>query len=382
MPTLVFLSHATIWTGSIPQLRVFFMAGGLAVDVFIFISGFLMMWHYLDREKKEPWNQPVSWRNFWIRRFFRMAPLYWVILTSVYVFHRDLSSWIDEFHSLYPPPWMNRVTAAAGVDSGVGWANVLSHYTFMFGFFPKYASNNPLPDWSIGLEMQFYLAFPFLALAIKRFGWVVASIALVAVWLVAMNRIQIGLLSTEGAWGWFPMPTFLPLRIGIFLCGMLAAGACHHPSEGRRFLLFFASSAAIALWHNKWLVVPVSAFYIWEWICRTDSASHGRIRVVDLGNAILKNRAIGFIADCSYGVYLWHIPIQLCTMRLLQSEGWFVNTQPVERFCLLTAIALPLVYGFAWLTFRLIERPGINLGKRLLTKSVKSKSMVDLEVGS
>ncbi len=28
----------------------------------------------------------------------------------------------------------------------------------------------PLPDWSIGLEMQFYAIFPVLMLVVRRFG--------------------------------------------------------------------------------------------------------------------------------------------------------------------------------------------------------------------
>ena len=35
--------------------------------------------------------------------------------------------------------------------------NVFTHATFMFGFLPDYSFNTVLPDWSIGLEMQFYL---------------------------------------------------------------------------------------------------------------------------------------------------------------------------------------------------------------------------------
>jgi peptidoglycan/LPS O-acetylase OafA/YrhL len=366
MPGIVFLSHAVIWTGCIPELRPLFMAGGLAVDVFIFISGFLMLWHYLDREKREPWNNPESWRKFWLRRFFRMTPLYWMVLTLVFIFHRDLASWTDEFHVLYPPPWMDRLPEISRVESGMGWANILSHYTYLFGFIPKYASNNPLPDWSIALEMQFYLVFPFLALAIRRFGWIPATVVILAIWLVAVNRIHIGLLAPDGPWGWFPMPTFLPLRIGVFLCGMLAAGAIYQAHDWRRFLCFFATSVAIALWHYKWLVVPVAAFYGWEWLCRAGPEWQARTRLVDYGNAILRSRPVAFIADCSYGVYLWHIPVQLCMMRMLQDGGWFANKQPMERMVLLTATALPVVYGVAWITFRLVERPGISLGKRLL----------------
>ncbi|CAH2786711.1 MAG: Acyltransferase 3 [uncultured Caballeronia sp.] len=45
-------------------------------------------------------------------------------------------------------------------------SNVVTHLTYTFGMFPRYAFNTPLPDWSIGLEMQFYAVFPLLMLLI------------------------------------------------------------------------------------------------------------------------------------------------------------------------------------------------------------------------
>ena len=374
MPCIVLLSHAAIWTGCISELRPLFMAGGLAVDVFIFISGFLMLWHYLDREKVSPWGDPVSWLKFWLLRFFRMAPLYWVVLSLVFIFSSQLYTWSDEFHVLYPPPWADRIPEVSRVDSELGLLNIISHYTFLFGFIPKYASNNPLPDWSIGLEMQFYLAFPFIALAIRRIGWAITSVFIIASWLLAMDRIGVGLTSDSGPWGWFPMPTFLPLRVGVFFCGMLAAGAISQVNDGKRYLLFFVASLTIALCYNKWLSVPVAAFYGWEWICRVDLPWRMQVFFVGLVNDFLKSRLVRFIADCSYGVYLWHIPVQLLVMRHLQDAGYFEHMQPLMRMILLATISLPFVYLVSWITFRFVEKPGIEMGKRLVRGQSKTVS--------
>jgi peptidoglycan/LPS O-acetylase OafA/YrhL len=163
---------------------------------------------------------------------------------------------------------------------------------------------------------------------------------------------------------------------------MLAAGALHHPHDGRRFLLFFGTSAVIALLHNKWFIFPVVAFYGWEWLCRAGPVYESRIRLVNLGNSILKSRPVAFMADCSYGVYLWHIPVQLVMMRLLLDSGLLANKQPIERMVLLTASALPLVYGVSWITFRLVEKPGIEVGKRLLRKPIRPALAVNSEAAS
>jgi peptidoglycan/LPS O-acetylase OafA/YrhL len=371
MAMWVFFSHAAIWTGNLPRLHAVFIAGGLAVDVFMFISGFLMFWHYQEREAREPWTAPGTWCKFWVRRFFRMAPLYWVALLITFVFLGYFMAWTDEFHRLYPPPWMSRLPDTPRVDEVLSVTNVLAHVTFLFGFIPKFAANNPLPDWSIGLEMQFYLAFPFLALGIRKFGWPAVVVVSVLVWQIATKQIGLGLLDPARAWGWFPMPTFLPLRLGVFISGMLGAFALsriQYPESRVTPWLAALASVGCAGLHNKWFVVAVVTFLSWEYLARTPLKNQILGHLIAFGNRLLRSRPVKFIADCSYGVYLWHMLVQLLAMRLLQDFGIFAGKAPLTRYFILVAVALPTVYSVAYFSYRAIEMPGIRLGKRLLAK--------------
>src|SRR3546814_4308857 len=92
--------------------------------------------------------------------------------------------------------------------------DTLFPYTTLFRSF-----RTPLPDWSLGLEMQFYLLFPFLILLGRRFGWIASA------FVAAGGGLVVALLA--GAAGLdYPMPSFLPLKLQLFLAGMLlAAGA-------------------------------------------------------------------------------------------------------------------------------------------------------------
>ena len=368
MPVIVFLSHAAIWTGCVKQLHVVVVAGGLAVDVFIFISGFLMLWHYLDRELSEPWNVSQTWLLFWLRRLFRLAPLYWFLLILVFGFLPQWTDWSEEFYHAFQLPWHDGIWDPNRVDSSRSLGNVLSHFSFVFGVIPKFASNNPLPDWSIGLEMQFYLAFPFLALGIQRFGWRLIVLGCVIIWIICLKQIHVGLLATPGPWGWFPMATFLPLRIGGFVSGMLIAHALARNTPNRFALAAILASLALAGWHNKYLIAPVLAFVLWEWINRKAVWPEWLNQSVNLATSFLQTKPVQFIADCSYGVYLWHMLVLLACMRWLVDLGLYRGRTPLERFGILVVIALPLIYLIAWLSFHWIERPGIRLGKAVIKR--------------
>ena len=75
----------------------------LGVDLFMMLSGFLMVFHYQLRSKKEPWSEPGTWLKFWTRRYFRIAPLYYLLLTLTLVLGPTLWAWhsvADHFVSM------------------------------------------------------------------------------------------------------------------------------------------------------------------------------------------------------------------------------------------------------------------------------------------
>src|SRR5262249_6832637 len=71
----VLAAHCMIWGGwyglPLPSAKI-------AVDLFMMISGFLMASNALARGSIEPLGSLRSWLRFWLRRFFRLAPAYYV----------------------------------------------------------------------------------------------------------------------------------------------------------------------------------------------------------------------------------------------------------------------------------------------------------------
>src|SRR5262249_15208542 len=83
---------------------------------------------------------------------------------------------------------------------------------YLFGLSPKYAFSTMLPDWSLSLEMQFYAVFPVLALAMRRFGWLVTCIALTGVSVVGSWAIGRSVV--------FPEPSLLIFKLPVFMAGI------------------------------------------------------------------------------------------------------------------------------------------------------------------
>ena len=114
------------------------------------ISGFLMAHNCLARSEREPWEAWSTWRTFWVRRYFRIAPAYYLLLLIALAIGPMLGS----YRAAIGEPFPQTLTPAARyLDASL--SNVWYHVTFLFGTLPDHAFRTPLPDWSIGLEMQF-----------------------------------------------------------------------------------------------------------------------------------------------------------------------------------------------------------------------------------
>ena len=193
----------------------------LAVDGFMLLSGFLMAYHWILREGRfESFKQQV--KDFYIRRYFRIAPLYYALFTVAIIFQNELSVIKNTVNALVPPPWKGRfVIFDNPVFRKISLANIFTHYSFTFGFIPKFANSNILPDWSIGLEMQFYLIFPLLVFLISKMG--PFSVTFASLMLAIATNKLFGLYQDPGILGKFGQPSMILFKINYFLAGMAIA---------------------------------------------------------------------------------------------------------------------------------------------------------------
>lgn len=352
----VLLGHASLLSGfRIPLIH----SPDLAVDLFMMLSGFLMAYHYIERRAREPWEAPRSWMTFWTRRFFRIAPLYYLLLVAALLAGPALGMARNIIGEVVP--------GTGTVDARYfdqSWQNLLMHVSFVFGFSPAYHFRTALPDWSIGLEMAFYAAFPFLMLLVARFGFMATAIG---------GALLCHLLSIAfpGYFQSFQEPAMLALKLPIFLAGMLVAASLTATRWRRLSLL--ALAAVICLTP----VVGAPAFGIAPVIrllclgalailadCHRLPRRGGMHRVAPALSSLLGGRIATFLGDSSYGVYLLHLLVMLPVM-----QGVITLLHPTSHamfFAATVIITLPLVYAIGWLLHLTVERPGIQLGRRIL----------------
>lgn len=319
-----------------------FSSAAWAVDLFMAISGFLMLHHFRLREAKEPWEAPATWWRFWVRRWFRIVPLYVVALAAM---------------------WF--LTGGGERGAGAFFRHFFLHVSFVFGFIPAEVESSGLPDWSLALEMQFYLAFPFLALALRRIGagWFFLGCAVVG--LVFNQLIGIYRSGAPGPLGWWPQPSLLPLKIHVFAFGMVLAEALHRgPKVFRDW----------RIWIGLALVLPASKFNYMklEWVLWVSIAGALAVPAVagrwtallqGLEARLGRTRIFHWPAELSYGIYLLHnIVLSTVFVSWPDVPGGTIFHPQYGMFLVAVAIsvaviALPL---FLW-----VERPGIAVGRNI-----------------
>ncbi|MBJ6108884.1 acyltransferase [Hymenobacter sp. BT523] len=322
-------------------LRNAFDVGSRGVQLFFLVSAFT-----LCRSAQTRRNEQAPTRNFFLRRLFRIAPLYWLGV----LFYGFLWPWLSGQPSTATP------------------ANTLAHLTFLNGLSP-YWLNNPVPGgWSISVEVWFYAVAPWLFASLgtadRAARFVAISVAVgVASTLVLLPRQPIA----DATLWWQYLFWWFPSQLPHFGLGVLLNRVCTGPPEAR------------ALRRSTWALLAAAAVAVLCTVRPLGGSLHyvfgtfffGLTWVMSRGGLRpLVNRATTFLGTHSYCLYLSHFMV-------LYGLGHFGVAQlvPVSgtasallgiglRFCLvlgLGAVASVVLH-------RLVEVPGQELGRRLVRR--------------
>ncbi|MGP6089415.1 acyltransferase family protein [Antarctobacter jejuensis] len=312
------------------------LSGGfVGVDVFFVISGFLIggiLWREYDATGR------ISLKNFYIRRFRRLAPAFFTMLAVTAVF-----GWLILL------PFEYREFGKAVIASTVYLSNILFYR--QAGYFDTASEDKPLlHTWSLAVEEQFYIFLPLVLILLARWRWGVIA-ALVVVWGASLVAcVLITPVSPTASFYLFPF------RAWELLSGVLLAIWGHEKRYNWRGSPAMSSLGLIMVGASIWFI-PAGPMF--PGILAIPPvlgtvlllASGAGANTVNRLLTLPQMRLIGLI---SYSLYLWHWPVYTLSDYL---RGGYSG--PVEA-----ALWLGLAFGLGWASWRFVELP-IRHARRL-----------------
>jgi peptidoglycan/LPS O-acetylase OafA/YrhL len=341
---------AVLWTHYLPEEYWLFGIywGGYGVRLFFVLSGFLITGILLKSRQYIIQGKQCSFfalRQFYIRRFLRIFPLYYAILALTFLIAIPQIKEAIVWHLLY-------------------LSNV---YFSLQGRF--YGSAGHL--WSLAVEEQFYLLWPWIILFLPR-RWLLPTIIIFIV-IAPLFRF----ISTVVGVNLVAIWVLTPNACDALCLGALLAYLNSHEDEllisKQRVLCFFL---LIGLFIT--IVLPILPYLNAQNLVVSALADTGRglifaYLVAAAANGfksfvgkVLESRPMVYLGKISYGVYLIHAFMPEIIYRIFNYFDLADYNSPLTiAFC--STVATITV---ATLTWHFLERP-INDLKRFFQYTVK-----------
>jgi peptidoglycan/LPS O-acetylase OafA/YrhL len=310
---IVFMTHVHI-----------FLGGRFGVDIFFVLSGYLITEVLYDSR----YSKSFLW-VFYFRRFLRLFPalafLCAVVIAVCAVTDGDVSIYKDVLSSiLYSQSW------TSGFRDG--FSLYLGH------------------TWSLSVEEQFYILWPFVWVIFNRSDVKAAFVqAIILLCVSLMYQFYMSTLPVHYDRLYFSADT----RFQAILIG--AVGSIATRVKGvKEFLYSYVASVPVAL-----MLVVGAAAVLYRW----DAFSSFLISVLSLilifrltmkvgtvDAKILSVAPLVSLGKISYGFYLWHVPILVLLRNYYKFDTLYVFL-----------IGLPASILASALSYRLIEQPALKL---------------------
>lgn len=309
------------------------LSGGfIGVDIFLVISGFLISSILI----KELEADTFSLGHFYVRRIIRLFPALIAVLIFCLAF-----GWLALLADEYTLLGKHTLAGSVFISNLVFWSEA--------SYFDAAAEAKPLLHlWSLGIEEQFYLAWPLMLLLLwrTRANPSLAITALAAL-SFALNIYQ----ATDNPTADFYSPL---TRLWELLAGAMLACVTDrwkptltlsHAMSLVGTLLIAAGLATInssSIFPGTLALLPVIGTVL--------LIAAGPLGLIN--RTALSGRLLVGIGLISYPLYLWHWPL-LSFARIIESA-----TPPLETRIILVILA----FALAWATYRFIEKP-IRIGR-------------------
>jgi|GEM_PF-1023976 len=300
------------------------------VYIFFVISGFSVAYSY---------NKNPDFFMYLKRRLLRIIPLYyfWILLTCLT--NLNSSYWLQQF------------------NMSVDFYNILMH--LMFISFLDYRIANTIigVEWSIPIEVFWYLSIPLLTRILRSDIFLVISIPISVAYYIVIEYVFSNFItsnvSSDLMLHWSPLPYLLSFVLGFIsfkIRNRVMAKIQSNLYISNLVLLIIASviiiqlyiPSFIKLFYDEYVAVSIMTFVLI--ICGNSKTLIYRVLFV--------NPIMLYLGSISYSIYLSHFPI----VELI-NKAHFDSLAIKFLMCLFATIIVSTI------TFFTIEKHGLNIEK-------------------
>jgi len=307
------------------------------VDLFFVLSGFLIVGILVDAK-----GSPTYFRTFYIRRVCRIFPLYY-LMVGLFVLLPRLGLFTNEWLFARDLP-------------------LLSYLTLTQNFFMHnggFGSNWLGVTWSLAIEEQFYLMIPVMIWWLGRRQLILFFV--LSIVLAPLLRHHFGNL---GAYV-FPFTRADSILLGgLIALAMRSEGSWSIIRKNSRSLVFLLGILAAGIGYLMLKFAGVGDMYLHFVL----SLFCGTLLVLSLTlkdtflNTLLRNRILVWFGLRSYGIYLFHQPVNSVVHQL-------INGSPVPSLAgfsgvVANLVALAVVAILCEISFRYFESVFLRFGSR------------------
>jgi peptidoglycan/LPS O-acetylase OafA/YrhL len=325
-------------------------AGFIGVDIFFVLSGYLISTIIFENLEMNRF----SFTEFYARRIRRIFPALFVILLFCFCL-----GWFFLLPGEYKQLGKHIAAGAGFVSNFVSWNES--------GYFDNAASAKPLLHlWSLGIEEQFYLAWPVLLWLMwkRRFNFLKITIVVAGASL-ALNFAWS--FNQHAADFYSPLSRFWELMAGAMLAycklhNIRLAGLFNARFAGRFGRWFYAYSIEHdGIMRNLRAILGILLIVVGSMIIRHFHFPGfwalmpvvGTMLIIEAGRqthlnrVVLSSRVMVWLGLISYPLYMWHWPL-LSFAHIVAGE----TPDPTIRMALILLATL-----LAWATYEFIEKP-------------------------
>jgi peptidoglycan/LPS O-acetylase OafA/YrhL len=377
--TMVLVFHIYGFGAGSPPLIIFNLfdispwlsTGFLGVDLFFALSGFLLM---LPWAKSYYQNTTIpNVRSYFKRRFFRIAPAYYVQLLFLFLI----------FVPIALPDWSNY--------SKLGLFTIFTHISFMHYLFPVTSSGLGINGalWTLTIEACFYVSLPFIArLFLGPNSWksLLISLCIAELWkFLSFHQMYdflvwatVTILPKMSGYRYDPLvlKMFLanqfPSQLFNFTIGMYFANLYYGISIPMKSIFeglygdFLIFTLILVLGYLAWLVGRIDVhggLWTYIWFIGVSVTCAGLVFLSSHQN-IISNHLLGaswirLIGIISYSIYLWHFPV-IYFVKKYFSQSSLVG---IDKFYGMLIICIPITLIISFFSYRYIELPFLNMAK-------------------